>query len=174
MSQLPDCFTGNGTTLIFPLTPLRERAPLAMELARQAPLQRKTLQILICQFWMVLLNASQKRGTLCTLRLTKGMSGNCWVHLVLVKKSLWKNLSVEQRQLILYGNTKMKLGVSNIFRFPGMLLKKLDKKQWAGFIPILKFVNRFVKGPLEKFQHISICPDCTGRRLNKMALAVKI
>ena len=89
------------------------------------------------------------------------------------KKSLWKNLSVEQRQLILYGNTKMKLGVRNIFRFPGMLLKKLDKEQWAGFIPILKFVNRFVKGPLEKFQHISICPDCTGRRLNKMALAVK-
>ncbi|GIT09188.1 MAG: hypothetical protein CM1200mP30_28180 [Pseudomonadota bacterium] len=41
----------------------------------------------------------------------------------------------------------------------------------GGFIPILKFVNRFVKGPLEKFQHISICPDCTGRRLNKMALA---
>ena len=67
----------------------------------------------------------------------------------------------------------MKLGVSNIFRFPGMLLKKLDKEQWAGFIPILKFVNRFVKGPMEKFQHISICPDCTGRRLNKMALAVK-
>ena len=54
-----------------------------------------------------------------------------------------------------------------------MLLKKLDKGQWAGFIPILKFVNRFVKGPLEKFQHISICPDCNGRRLNKMALAVK-
>ena len=75
------------------------------------------------------------------------------------EKSLWKNLSVEQRQLILYGNTKMKLGVRNIFRFPGMLLKKLDKEQWAGFIPILKFVNRFVKGPLEKFQHISICPD---------------
>ena len=67
----------------------------------------------------------------------------------------------------------MKLGVSNIFRFPGMLLKKLDKGQWAGFIPILIFVNRFVKGPLEKFQHISICPDCNGRRLNKMSLAVK-
>ena len=89
------------------------------------------------------------------------------------EKSLWKNLPVEQRQLILYGNTKMKLGVSNIFRFPGMLLKKLDQGQWAGFIPILKFVNRFVKGPLEKFQHISICPDCTGKRLKKMALAVK-
>jgi len=89
------------------------------------------------------------------------------------KKSLWKNLSVEHRQLILYGNTKMKLGVSNIFRFPGMLLKKLEKEQWAGFIPILTFVNRFVKRPLEKFQHISICPDCNGSRLNKMALAVK-
>ncbi|MFL2807719.1 MAG: excinuclease ABC subunit UvrA [bacterium] len=89
-------------------------------------------------------------------------------------KTLWKDLSVEQRQLILYGNTKMKLGVSNIFRFPGQFLKKLEKKQWCGFIPILQFVFRFVKGPLEKFQHTSICPDCEGKRLNKMALAVSL
>ena len=89
-------------------------------------------------------------------------------------KTLWKNLSVEQRQLILYGNTKMKLGVSNIFRFPGQFLNKLEKQQWAGFIPILQFVFRFVKGPLEKFQHTSICPDCEGKRLNKMALAVRL
>ena len=89
-------------------------------------------------------------------------------------KTLWKDLSVEQRQLILYGNTKMKLGVSNIFRFPGQFLKKLEKKQWGGFIPILQFVFRFVKGPLEKFQHTSICPDCEGKRLNKMALAVSL
>ena len=89
-------------------------------------------------------------------------------------KTLWKYLSVEQRQLILYGNTKMKLGVSNIFRFPGQFLNKLEKQQWAGFIPILQFVFRFVKGPLEKFQHTSICPDCEGKRLNKMALAVRL
>ncbi|HBD29799.1 MAG TPA: excinuclease ABC subunit UvrA, partial [Deltaproteobacteria bacterium] len=76
--------------------------------------------------------------------------------------------------LILYGNTKMKLGVSNIFRFPGQFIKKLEKQQWAGFIPILQFVFRFVKGPLEKFQHTSICPDCEGKRLNKMALAVRL
>ena len=88
--------------------------------------------------------------------------------------TLWKDLSVEQRQLILYGNTKMKLGVSNIFRFPSQLLKKLEKQQWAGFIPILQFVFRFVKGPLEKFQHTSICQDCSGKRLNKMALAVRL
>ena len=90
------------------------------------------------------------------------------------EKTLWKNLSVEQRQLILYGNTKMKLGVSNVFRFPAQFLKKLDKQQWAGFIPILQFVFRFVKGPLEKFQHTSVCPDCAGKRLNKMALAVSL
>ena len=89
-------------------------------------------------------------------------------------KTLWKDLSVQQRQLILYGNTKMKLGVSNVFRFPAQFLKKLEKHQWAGFIPILQFVFRFVKGPLEKFQHTSICPDCEGKRLNKMALAVSL
>ncbi|MEZ7853065.1 MAG: excinuclease ABC subunit UvrA [SAR324 cluster bacterium] len=89
-------------------------------------------------------------------------------------KTLWKNLAVEKRQLILYGNTKMKLGVSNVFRFPAQFLNKLEKQQWAGFIPILQFVFRFVKGPLEKFQHTSVCPDCAGKRLNKMALAVSL
>jgi excinuclease ABC subunit A len=89
-------------------------------------------------------------------------------------KTLWKDLSVEQRQLILYGNTKMKIGVSNVFRFPAQFLKKLEKQQWAGFIPILQFVYRFVKGPLEKFQHTAVCPDCAGKRLNKMALAVRL
>ena len=68
----------------------------------------------------------------------------------------------------------MKIGVSNIFRFPAQFLKKLEKQQWAGFIPILQFVYRFVKGPLEKFQHTSVCPECSGKRLNKMALAVRL
>ncbi|GIT09187.1 MAG: hypothetical protein CM1200mP30_28170 [Pseudomonadota bacterium] len=81
---------------------------------------------------MVLLNASQKRGkpfmyTRIDQRHVRKLLGTFGIS----KKSLWKNLSVEQRQLILYGNTKMKLGVRNIFRFPGMLLKKLDKEQWA-------------------------------------------
>ena len=88
-------------------------------------------------------------------------------------KKPWKDLSVEQKQLILYGNTKIKLGVKNIFRFPSQLLKKIEEKKWAGIIPILQFVYRFVKGPLEKFQYSSICQECLGKRLNKSALAVR-
>ena len=42
----------------------------------------------------------------------------------------------------------------------------------AQIIAILQFVYRFAKGPLEKFQETSECPDCQGRRLNPTALAV--
>ncbi|MBF0236599.1 MAG: excinuclease ABC subunit UvrA [SAR324 cluster bacterium] len=85
----------------------------------------------------------------------------------------WKLLSGEHRNLILHGNASFALGISNVFRYPESLMSKLNKKQWPGIIPILQFVYKFVKGPLEKFQHTSGCPDCEGKRLNKMALAVK-
>lgn len=90
-------------------------------------------------------------------------------------KALWQDLPREQRDLILLGNTKMELGISNIFRSSTPLKKKLQLKgyQWPGVIPILQFVNRFVKSAMEKYQDKLTCPDCEGHRLNPVALAVK-
>ena len=120
------------------------------------------------------INCFSEKGNLLYTKIDQRHVTSLLKNFEINEKTLWKNLSVKQRQLILYGNTKMKLGVSNIFRFPGQFLKKLEKQQWAGFIPILQFVYRFVKGPLEKFQHTAVCPDCAGMRLNKMALAVTL
>ncbi|MDP6216497.1 MAG: excinuclease ABC subunit UvrA, partial [SAR324 cluster bacterium] len=120
------------------------------------------------------INCFTEKGNLLYTKVDQRHVSSLMKNFEINDKTLWKDLSVQQRQLILYGNTKMKLGVSNVFRFPAQFLKKLEKHQWAGFIPILQFVFRFVKGPLEKFQHTSICPDCEGKRLNKMALAVSL
>lgn len=85
----------------------------------------------------------------------------------------WKELPQEQRTLILEGNAPIPLGISNVFRYGSALQKRLKKKQWPGVVAILQFVNRFVKSALEKYQDKLICPDCSGQRLNPMALAVQ-
>lgn len=85
----------------------------------------------------------------------------------------WKDLPKEQRDLILHGNTDIPLGISNVFRYRGPMKKRIQKKQWPGIIAILQFVARFARAAMEKFQDTSICPDCEGKRLNPMALAVK-
>ncbi|MDP7630389.1 MAG: excinuclease ABC subunit UvrA, partial [SAR324 cluster bacterium] len=85
----------------------------------------------------------------------------------------WGELREEQRNLILHGKGSARLGVSNVFRFPGQLHRKIQQGHWPGVVPILEFVYRFVRGPMEKFQDSSICPDCQGKRLSTMALAVR-
>ena len=86
----------------------------------------------------------------------------------------WGQLPSTQRKLILQGNARISLGISNIFRHGSILRKRLRvQKQWPGVIPILEYVNRFVKSSLEKFQDQHICPECSGRRLNPTALAVQ-
>jgi len=85
----------------------------------------------------------------------------------------WGELPEEQRNLLLHGKGSAPLGVSNVFRFAGQLRRKIQQGHWPGVVPILEFVYRFVRGPLEKFQDSSVCPDCHGKRLSTMALAVR-
>jgi excinuclease ABC subunit A len=84
----------------------------------------------------------------------------------------WKELPQNQRDQFLKGNVKVPLYVGNVFRFPSHLKKQIKAGKWAGVIPILEFVYRFAKGPLERFQMRAVCPDCGGSRLNSMARAV--
>ena len=88
------------------------------------------------------------------------------------QKTRWSDLPEAQRQQFLYGNADVPLYVGNVFRFPSHLRKKIKEGKWPGIVPILEFVYRFAKGPLERFQSRAICPDCQGSRLNSMARAV--
>ena len=84
----------------------------------------------------------------------------------------WGELPEQQKEQFLKGNAQVSLYVGNVFRFPSHLKKQIKAGKWAGVIPILEFVYRFAKGPLERFQMRAICPDCGGSRLNAMARAV--
>ncbi len=85
----------------------------------------------------------------------------------------WKQLPKHQRDLILHGNADIPIGISNVFKYGSQMRKRIVKKEWPGVIAILKFVNKFVKAALEKYQESFLCGDCKGHRLNPVALAVK-
>ncbi len=113
-----------------------------------------------------------ERGNILFTRIDERHLNDLYRQFSINRRTPWKKLSEETRELILHGNADVPLGISNVFRFSGQLRKKIQNGQWPGIIDILQFVYRFAKGPLEKFQETSECPDCQGRRLNPTALAV--
>ena len=113
-----------------------------------------------------------ERGNILFTRIDERHLNDLYRQFSINRRTPWKKLSEETRKLILHGNADVPLGISNVFRFSGQLRKKIQNGQWPGIIAILQFVYRFAKGPLEKFQETSECPDCQGRRLNPTALAV--
>ncbi|HJM05011.1 MAG TPA: excinuclease ABC subunit UvrA [SAR324 cluster bacterium] len=114
-----------------------------------------------------------ERGNILFTRIDERHMNDLYRQFSINRRTSWKKLPEETRKLVLHGNAEVPLGISNVFRFSGQLRKKIQNGQWPGIIAILQFVYRFAKGPLEKFQETSVCPDCEGRRLNPTALAVR-
>jgi len=86
----------------------------------------------------------------------------------------WGRLSAAQRKLLLEGNHEQRLRIRNVFRNPWLLVEQAQEEGlWPGLYAVLHFVERFVGSALERYQSVSRCPDCAGRRLNPVALAVK-
>ena len=86
----------------------------------------------------------------------------------------WGRLPAASRRLLLEGNCDTKLRIRNVFRNPHMLLEEARRhKTWPGLAALLAFIGRFVGSALEKYQEASLCPDCGGRRLSPVALAVR-
>ncbi|MCH8883350.1 MAG: excinuclease ABC subunit UvrA, partial [SAR324 cluster bacterium] len=86
----------------------------------------------------------------------------------------WSRLRAPQRRLLLEGNHDQRLRVRNVFRNPRLLLEQVHESgRWPGLIAILGFIERFVGTALERYQSVSGCPDCGGKRLNPVALAVR-
>ncbi|MCH8887768.1 MAG: excinuclease ABC subunit UvrA [SAR324 cluster bacterium] len=86
----------------------------------------------------------------------------------------WGRLPAAQRRLLLEGNHEQKLRVRNVFRNPRLLLEQARADgTWPGLVAVLRFIERFVGSALERYQSVSPCPDCEGRRLNPVALAVR-
>ncbi len=113
-----------------------------------------------------------ERGNILFTRIDERHFNELYRAFKINRRTPWNKLPRETRELVLHGNANVPLGISNVFRFAGQLRRKIEDGKWPGVVPILQFVYRFVKGPLEKFQETSVCPDCRGRRLNPTALAV--
>ena len=85
----------------------------------------------------------------------------------------WGKLPVKARKLLLEGNQAVELRVRTVFRNPHVLLKQAQREGiWPGLYAILHYVRRFVGSALDRYQEVSPCPDCGGKRLNPVSLAV--
>jgi excinuclease ABC subunit A len=86
----------------------------------------------------------------------------------------WGELPQKARDLLLYGNVEEELRPRIVFRNPWVLIERLRRdKQWPGLVAVLKTVARFVGSALDRYQEVSPCSACKGRRLNPVALAVR-
>ncbi|MEE8555402.1 MAG: excinuclease ABC subunit UvrA, partial [bacterium] len=85
----------------------------------------------------------------------------------------WGKLPARQRRTMLEGNADIRLRIRTVFRNPQALLEGARSDgEWPGLSAILKFIQRFVGGALDKYQEVSECEACAGKRLNPVALAV--
>ena len=86
----------------------------------------------------------------------------------------WEKLPQKAKTLLLEGNHATTLRVRNVFRNPSMLLDAATSKgRWPGLYSMLEFISKFVGSIMEKYQDVSTCDGCQGRRLSPVALAVR-
>ncbi|MCH7478377.1 MAG: excinuclease ABC subunit UvrA [SAR324 cluster bacterium] len=94
-------------------------------------------------------------------------------HLGIKSNVPWAKLPAQARRLLLEGNDETKLRIRTVFRNPRLLLEKArTEAKWPGLYGVLRFIGRFVGSALERYQEVTVCPDCQGRRLSPIALAV--
>ena len=86
----------------------------------------------------------------------------------------WQSLNPSLQQQFLAGDGGSWLLPRQLFRPSAMVAKACAGGRWPGIIGILRVLERFrIKGMLDKYQSLEVCPACNGGRLSKAALAVK-
>ena len=87
----------------------------------------------------------------------------------------WQKLPAKARDVILRGSGERELE----FEFKGKKSSYKWEGKYEGVLPMLERRYRetdsgMVRGEIEKFMSVRICPDCHGRRLRPESLAVKV
>jgi excinuclease ABC subunit A len=87
----------------------------------------------------------------------------------------WRKLPARARETILAGSGEKELefelkGKRSAYRWQG---------SWEGIVPMLErryreSESQLVRGEIEKYMSVRVCPDCRGRRLKPEALAVTV
>ncbi len=115
-----------------------------------------------------------KKGNLPFTHFTKAMLCQAAKALCIDLKSPWQELPEDQRHIFLHGQqSKAKVPMLPLFRRPSKLLEQAKQQNWVGLVPILGTIARFAPSVMEKYQSLSPCPSCQGKRLNPWATAVR-
>ncbi len=87
----------------------------------------------------------------------------------------WNRLSAKARAVILQGSGEQELE----FEFKGKKSSYKWEGKYEGVVPMLErryreSESQVVRGEIEKFMSVRLCPDCKGRRLRPEALAITV
>jgi excinuclease ABC subunit A len=87
----------------------------------------------------------------------------------------WKRLPAKAREVILQGSGEKELE----FEFKGKKSSYKWEGKYEGVVPMLERRYResdsqMVRGEIEKYMSVRLCPDCKGRRLRPEALAITV
>lgn len=92
----------------------------------------------------------------------------------------WKDLTDEQKDVILYGSTKIKVpfgkhSLESRLKWTGITAKPREEDYYKGMIPIMSDILRRDRNDnILRYAESLTCSACNGKRLNESALSVKI
>ncbi|MDA3952726.1 MAG: excinuclease ABC subunit UvrA [Bacteroidales bacterium] len=92
----------------------------------------------------------------------------------------WKDLTDEQKYIILYGSNKIKIPfgkhtLESRMKWSGITAKPREEGFYKGILPIMENILRIDRNPnILRFAKTVKCTNCDGTRLNKESLSITI
>ena len=92
----------------------------------------------------------------------------------------WKDLLPEQKNIILYGSSKIKVPfgkhtLESRMKWSGITAKPRDEGYYKGIIPVMEEILTRDRNPnVLRFARTKACTACNGARINNNALQVKV
>lgn len=93
---------------------------------------------------------------------------------------LWKDLTPEQKNIILNGSDKIKIPfgkhtLESRMKWSGITAKPREEGYYKGILPIMENILRVDRNPnILRFAKTVSCSHCSGKRLNNKALSVTL
>jgi excinuclease ABC subunit A len=92
----------------------------------------------------------------------------------------WKDLTVEQKGIVLNGSDKIKIPfgkhtLESRMKWSGITAKPREEGYYKGILPIMENILRVDRNPnILRFARTVKCSKCNGNRLNEKSLSVKV
>ncbi|MEI6577432.1 MAG: AAA family ATPase [Bacteroidota bacterium] len=92
----------------------------------------------------------------------------------------WQDLSIEQKNVVLYGSTKIKVlfgkhPLESRLKWTGITAKPREEDFYKGILPVMEDILRRDRNPnIMRFARSQSCEHCGGKRLNEQALSFRL